>query len=82
MLLYLECHLEHTIVEESQQGVLCIRITSKQIEGLCEHWFTNEEWSFEPRDVLDHPAVMSFRSVEKSNERPGINDGRHRGQSP
>jgi len=57
-------------------------MTPEQMCGLCEHRFTNEKGCFESFDMLDNPAVVSFRPIEKSNERPGINDGRHRGRSP
>jgi len=76
-----ECNLERTTVKEFEQGVLCLRIRPEEIYGLGEHRFTNEKWCFESFDMLDNPAMVSFRSVEKSNEWPGINDGRHRGRS-
>ena len=44
--------------------------------------FTDEEWRFGFFDALGKPAMVSFRSVEKGDERPRINDGRHRGRSP
>src|SRR5260370_37568706 len=82
MLLDPERNLERSIVEEFEQGVLSLGTTPEQMCGLREHRFTNEKGRFESFETLDNPAVVTFCPSEKSNERPGMKDRRHRSRSP
>jgi hypothetical protein len=80
MLLDLECNAERTILKEFEQGILCPRVTPEQMDGFCEHRLADEERGFKFFDALGNPAVVSFRSVEKGDERARINDSGHRGR--
>ena len=71
-------HRKRTILEEIEKRVLCFRKACNQIECLCEDRFANQEGRLNLLDSFDGPEVMPLRSIEKSDERSGINDGAHR----
>ena len=58
------------------------RVPGKKMHRLGQHGFADEERGIECFDPLGDPAVVLFSSVEKGNQRPGISDRQHRGQSP
>src|SRR5262245_42667639 len=83
MLIDVECKLERTIAEEIEDDVLCLGIRRQQVHRLREHRFPDKERRIKLLDAFNYPRMVLFGSVEKSDERPGINDGGgHRGRSP
>ncbi len=77
-----ESDAERTILQEGEQRIVRSRAPGKKMHRLGQDGFADEERGFECFDPLGDPAVVLFPSVEKGNERPGISDRQHRGQSP
>ena len=75
MLIEPECDPECAIFEKFEQRILRPCVTGEQIHCLGEYRLTDEKRCVEFFDALCNPSMLSFRSVEKGDQRPGINDG-------
>src|SRR5579872_78906 len=67
--------VERAIFDERQHGVLCLVKAREQEHRLREHRLTDEKRRVELLDALSDPAVVTFRSIEKGDQRSGVNDG-------
>ena len=82
MLFQSKRHHERTILEKTEQRVLSRCETREQVDHFRGHRLTDEKRRVKFLDARGSPAVISFRSIEKGDERSRINDGLHRARSP
>jgi hypothetical protein len=75
-------HHKRTILEKIEQRVLGLWETREQIHRFRENRLTNEKRRVKFLDALSGLTMISFRSIEKGDQRPRINDGLHRARSP
>jgi hypothetical protein len=82
MLLNVERDAERAIFEKPEYCLLRPGKRRKQMHRLGEHRLTHEKRRVELLDSLGYPALMTFRPVQKSEQRSRINNGgAHAGRS-
>ena len=77
-----ERQFKGSILAKSKQRILGSWEASEKIDRFGEHRLANNQRRVKLLDVLRGPMVEAFRSIEKGDERSGINDGLHRARSP
>ena len=82
MLLQSKRNGERTILEKAKQRILGLRKTREQIDRFGKHRLADKKRRVQRLDTRGSPKMMSFRSIEKRDERSSISDGLHRARSP
>jgi hypothetical protein len=73
---------ERTILKKPEQRILRPRETGEQMHCFGQHRLTHEKGRVQLFDSRNYPAMVLFRSIEKSDKRSRINDcGARHGQN-